>query len=153
MYTGRPAVSRRPDDLGDDVRFSHLNTHQVHQAARFYAAAEATVHGHTTELLGPRTRLKINGKVAQLFARRQAWQPTGENPIKDDADFVIFVDMATSNLGFYIAPAGWARDDILRRHAEWLSRIGGTRPRNPDSQHRTIEVEHIAQWRDRWDLF
>jgi hypothetical protein len=135
------------------LKLNGLSTHQVHQAARFYAAAEATIRGHRAELVGARTRLKVNENIAQVFSRRKAWQPTGDNPIIDDANMVIFVDFATEIPEFYIAPAAWTREEITRRYENWLASVGGTRPRNPASTHRTIDVAHLVQWRDRWDLF
>lgn len=64
----------------------------------------------------------------------------------------IFVDLGTGPAQFYIAPAIWVREEILKRHEEFLLRNGGKRPINPDSVHHKIKAKWIAQWRQRWGL-
>lgn len=53
----------------------HLNTHQVHQVARFHAAAAAASQAHQVEMLGPRTRLLVDGRIVQVMSRRQPGSP------------------------------------------------------------------------------
>lgn len=45
----------------------HLNTHQVHQVARFHAAAAAAAQGHRVEIVGPRTRLKVDDRIVRVL--------------------------------------------------------------------------------------
>jgi hypothetical protein len=41
-----------------------------------------------------------------------------------------------------------ALDDI----SEWLESKGGARPRNPSSDHATLELDDISEWNQRWDI-
>jgi len=36
--------------------------------------------------------------------------------------------------------------------AHWLQSKGGTRPRNPDSDHTGIALGRIKSWHSRWTL-
>lgn len=137
------------------MNLNHLNTHQVHQVARFYAAAMAAAQGHKVEILGPRTRLAVDDLVAQVLSRRQPgspWQANVNQPAVEGAEVVIFVDLTGEAPDFYVAPAPWVREDVRRHHAAWLAQVGGERPRNPASDHTAIPLERIQQWHHRWDL-
>jgi hypothetical protein len=137
------------------MSLNHLNTHQVPQVARFYAAAAAAARGHRVEIVGPRTRLQVDDRVVQVLSRRQSgspWQADVEQPTVEDAEAVVFVDLTGEAPDFYVAPAAWVREDVRTHHAAWLVRVGGTRPRNPGSDHTAIPVERIQQWRHRWDV-
>lgn len=137
------------------MNLDHLNTHQVHQVARFYAAAMVATQGHRVEIVGPRTRLSVDDRVVQLLSRRQPgspWQANAEQPTVEDAEAVIFVDLTGEAPDFYVAPAAWVREDVHTHHAAWLARVGGTRPRNPESNHTAIPLERIQQWHHRWDV-
>lgn len=132
-----------------------LNTHQVHQVARFYAAAALASHGHKVEIIGPRTRLSVDGQIVQVLSRRQPgspWQASVDHPTTEDAHAVVFVDLTGDTPDFYVAPASWVADDVRSHHNAWLAQVGGTRPRNPSSDHTAIPLERIEQWRQRWDV-
>lgn len=77
------------------MRLQDLSTSAVHQVARFYAAAEATIHDHRATIDGPRTLIKVNGKSAQVLGRRRngAWQVDRDPPFDENAEVVIFVDL------------------------------------------------------------
>lgn len=133
----------------------HLNTHQVHQVARFYAAAMAASQGYKVAIDGPRTRLSVDGHTVQVLSRRlpnSPWQTSTNHPTVEDAEAVIFVDLTGKSPDFYVAPASWVRDDVQVHHAAWLAGVGGTRPRNPESDHTAIPVQRIQQWHRRWDV-
>lgn len=136
------------------ARLQDLSNGAVHQVARFYAAAEATIHGCRVDASAPRTRLTINGKVVQVLSRRKggAWQTDRKPPIIEDAAVVIFVDFAPDTPAFYVVPAKQAQDGIEARQQQLKDRHGGERPRNPDTNHAEIKLEHVHQWCDRWDL-
>jgi Domain of unknown function (DUF4365) len=53
---------------------------------------------------------------------------------------------------FYVAPAQWVRDEVRRRYDQWLESKGGIRPRNPASDHATLELDQISRWHRRWDV-
>lgn len=65
---------------------------------------------------------------------------------------MIFVDLTGQAPDFYVAPAHWVEEDVRTHHEAWLARVGGTRPRNPDSNHTAIPVERLRQWHQRWDV-
>ncbi len=83
-----------------------LNNHQVHDFARFHAAAALA---------------------------------DGCRHVEDVPDF-------------YIGPAQWVRSDVKSHFATWLESRGGVRPRNPESDHSTVELDRIRQWHQRWDV-
>lgn len=137
------------------MNLQDLNTHQVHQVARFYAAAGAAAQGHKVEIVGPSTRLSVDGRIVQIIARRQPgspWQTYASRPTIEDADAVIFVDLTGETPDFYVAPASWVREDVRTHHEAWLASVGGARPRNPDSDHTAIRVERLQLWHQRWDV-
>ncbi len=138
------------------MELGHLNNHQVHDFARFRAAAAALVNGYrAVEVVGRHTRLTVDGKTAQVNSRRQPgspWQFNADRPVVDDAVAVIFVDLTGDAPDFYIAPGQWVRDDVKQHYAAWLESKGGTRPRNPGSDHAGVELDRIRQWHQRWDV-
>lgn len=133
-----------------------LNNHQVHDFARFHAAAAALADGcRHVEVSGPQTRLTIDGRTVQVSSRRQPgspWQVSAAHPVVDDAAAVIFVDLTGDVPDSYIAPAQWVRSDVKSHFATWLESRGGVRPRNPESDHSTVELDRIRQWHQRWDV-
>ena len=122
-----------------------LNNHQVHDFARFHAAAAAPANGcRHVEVSGPQTRLTIDGRTVQVSSRRQPGSPgqvSAAHPVVDDAAAVIFVDLTGDVPDFYIAPAQWVRSDVKSHFATWLESRGGVRPRNPESDHSTVELD------------
>jgi hypothetical protein len=137
------------------MSLDRLNTHQVHQVARFHAAAMAAAQGYTVEVVGSRTRLRVNGRMTQVLSRRlpgSPWQTSVARPAVDDAEAVIFVDLSRRAPDFYVAPASWVRADVDAHQSAWLATVGGTRPRNPDSDHTAIPAGRIQQWHRRWDI-
>ena len=137
------------------MRLQDLSNNAVHQVARFYAAAEATIHGHRAKIDGPRTLIKVNDKPAQVLGRRGngAWQVDKNPPFDENAEVVIFADLGCTPPGFYIAPA--PRDK--RRHPRPPRRIQGPARRatsqKPHSNHSEIKLKDIQQWQDHWNAF
>jgi hypothetical protein len=133
----------------------HLNTLQVHQVARFYAAAAAASRSHRVEVVGSRSRLSVDDRIVQVLSRRQPaspWQTDVNSPTVEDAEAVIFVDLSGETPDFYVAPASWVQEDVRSHHEAWLASVGGTRPRNPGSKHTAIPEARIKQWHQRWDV-
>jgi DNA-binding transcriptional regulator YhcF (GntR family) len=145
-----------PGSRSQPVNLSNLNNHQVHDFARFHAAAAAIANGsHRVKVSGPQTRLIVDDRTVQVSSRRQPgspWQVSAAHPVVDDAVAVIFVDLSGDAPDFYIAPDEWVRTDVKRHFAAWLESKGGVRPRNPDSDHHAIELDRIRQWHQRWDV-
>jgi len=87
-----------------------------------------------------------------------AWQTTidyGEPLTEKTAEnvFWVFVDLDNiDNLKFYIVPRWWISNNIYEIHQEYLAKHMGTRPRNPDSKHHSVQLSRIKQWENRWDL-
>lgn len=104
--------------------------------------------------VGPRTRLKVDGRIVRVLSRRQPgspWQANVDHPT-ENAEAVIFVDLTGETPDFYVAPGPWVEEDIRTHHEAWLARVSGTRPRNPDSDHTAIPVERLQQWHQRRDV-
>jgi DNA-binding transcriptional regulator YhcF (GntR family) len=141
---------QQPMDLG------RLGNRQVHDFARFHAAAAALAQGcRAVRIEGPSTRIVVDDRTIQISARRlhrSPWQVSASRPVVEDAYAMIFVDLTGPTSDFYIAPAQWVREDVQKRFASWLESVGGERPRNPDSDHATVELKHIREWHQRWDL-
>lgn len=137
------------------MELDHLNNHQVHSVARFYAATAATINGHNLSVVGPRTRLNVDQRTVKVFSRRQPgspWQTKVSQPVVGDAEAVVFVDLTGVAPDFYVAPAQWVRENVQYHHNRWLESVGQVRPRNPDSDHTAIHLDRIVQWPQRWDV-
>jgi hypothetical protein len=77
------------------MELSQLNTHQVHDFARFHAAAALANGCRTVQVTGRQTRLTVDGRTVQVNSRRlpgSPWQLSASHPVVDDAVAVIFVD-------------------------------------------------------------
>ncbi len=100
------------------MELSTLINHQVHDFARFHAAAAALANGfRRVEVVGRQTRLMADGRTVQVNSRRlpgSPWQFNANRPVVEDAMAVIFVDLTGEAPDFYIAPAEWG---ARRRHA------------------------------------
>lgn len=134
---------------------NHLNTYQVHDVARFYAAAAAATQGHKVQIVGARGRLSIDDHTVHVVSRRRSkgdWQTRSHKRALHDAEVVIFVDLAGETPDFYVAPASWVREHVRAHHNAWLASVGGQRPRNPESNHAAISLDRIQQWHRRWDV-
>lgn len=137
------------------MSLAKLNNDQVHAVAAFTSAAEAVIQTRRPVEVKPeerRYRLVVDGKLVQVFSRRSGdWQLTdATQPLVPDTDAVVFVDFSVELTQFYPVPAAWFREDVAKRYAAHLDRVG-TRPRNPDSRHHAVHTEHVAQWRGRWE--
>jgi len=132
-----------------------LSYQQVHDYARFSAAAAALANGRQeVHIVGRTTRLMIDDRIVQVNSRRQPespWQFSLSRPVVEDAVAVIFVDLTGDYPDFYIAPAQWVRDDVKHNHAQWLKSKGGVRPRTPSSDHHGVKLDRIKGWHQRWD--
>jgi hypothetical protein len=73
---------------------------------------------------------------------------------KDETNFWVFVDMETSkpDADFYIMPEWWIKNNIYTVHQAYLARHGGTRKKNPNSNHHSVKWDRINEWFNRWDL-
>lgn len=138
------------------MELSQLNTHHVHDFARFHAAAAALASGcRSVQVTGRQTRLTVDGKTVQVSSRRlpgSPWQLSASHPVVEDAIAVIFVDLTGTEPDFYVAPAEWVREEVTEHFQNWLQSKGGTRPRNPGSDHTGIDLDRIKHWHRQWTV-
>ncbi|RSN60695.1 hypothetical protein DMH01_15550 [Amycolatopsis sp. WAC 04182] len=133
---------------------STLNNDQVHAVAAHLAVAEAIVRTRRpAEVISEarRYRLRLDGKLAQVTARRTGeWQVSdATRPLLDDTEVLVLVDFIPELPEFYVMPAEWFRADVEQRYAAFMNRVG-SRPRNPDSKHHSVRTADVEQWRGRW---
>lgn len=136
------------------MHLKQLNNDQVHAYAVYCAAAEAvrTTLLPVEVLTEPRRyRLKVGGALVQVFGKRSGeWQLSDAlKPLSPDTDAVVFVDLESEQPEFYPVPGNWFRQDVDKRHTEYLARVG-RRP-NPGSRHYVVSPSHVIRWGDKWD--
>ncbi|WP_205779539.1 hypothetical protein, partial [Micromonospora aurantiaca] len=68
-------------------------------------------------------------------------------------DFYVLVNVTDRPRDFYVVPGDDLRSGMDERHQEFMSRVGGVRPRNPDSRHTAIYPAQVETWRNQWSLF
>lgn len=127
---------------------------QTHQAGRHLAVAEALLRGLPASLKGAQTYVEIGEHMAQVMvAARGAWMVADIDKFASlTCDRVILVNVTGGSREFYIAEGVELRREVRYRHEQFLKDVGGVRPRNPDSKNTVIQPEHIAAWRDQWQL-
>jgi hypothetical protein len=128
---------------------------QKHQAGRHLAVAQALLHAYEAKLVGPMTFIEVAGRRVQVqVAAQGAWQISDvDRPVQATADVVVLVDISGATPEFYVVPADDLRVVVRRRHEEFMARVGGRRPQNPDSKHSTIDPPDVQRWKDGWSLF
>src|SRR5438132_839393 len=129
--------------------------HQKHQAGRHLVAAEALLRGHSARLVGAYTYVEVNGhRAAVQVAAQGAWQIEDvEKYLRGTVERAVLVDVTDGQREFYVVPGGDLRALVRQRHEAFMQRVGGTRPRNPQSRHSKIEPADVQIWRNRWALF
>jgi hypothetical protein len=142
---------------------------QVARAGEFFVAAELSRRGaHAAVYVGNMPRIdlvassvdQIRTASIQVKTRTAgSWhaRTTDGRPSKKkrgETHFWIFVDIFNNKAkpDFYIMPEWWIANDIHERHAAYLKRYGGKRKHGGDSTHHSINLDRIAQWKDRWDI-
>ena len=111
-------------------------THQqTHNAGRHLAVAQAL--------------------VAQVqVAAKGSWQIQDiDRYLSGTVERVVLVDIRGTTPEFYVVEGDRLREIVKRRYEAFLSRVGGTRPRNPESKHSRIDPSDVRRWRNRWSLF
>ncbi len=53
---------------------------------------------------------------------------------------------------FFVLPWTRLRDIVIEDYREYLTRLGGTRPRKPRSLHCALSPERLERYKDNWDL-
>jgi len=54
---------------------------------------------------------------------------------------------------FFVVPWRSLRDIVINGHREYLASHGGRRPRNPNSLHTAVAVNHLNPYRANWEPF
>ncbi|MFE9206821.1 hypothetical protein [Micromonospora sp. NPDC007230] len=131
------------------------SNHQKHQAGRHLAVAEALLQGYSASLHGPQTFVKINGSIAAVqVAARGAWMIADiDKTVEASVDLYVLVDVTEGRRDFYVVPGEDLRSGVRERHNEFMTSVGGVRPRNPDSRHTAIYPTNVEAWRNQWSLF
>jgi hypothetical protein len=129
--------------------------HQTHNGGRHLVVGEALLRGYSANLRGSSTYVEINGHVAQVqVAAKGAWMIENvDKYVAGTVETVVLVDVTGGVREFYIVAGDQLRRDVAKRHAAFLQRVGGTRPRNPSSKHTGIAPEQVRRWRNRWSRF
>ncbi len=68
--------------------------------------------------------------------------------------FWVFVDLGKVDEAprYWIVPSWWIRNNIYKVHSAYLARHGGTRARNPNSKHHSIDEMRLAIWHEKWKV-
>lgn len=62
----------------------------------------------------------------------------------------MLVDITDGLREFYVCPGDKLRSDVRKRHDEYVTSKGGTRPRSPGSKHAAIYPDQVCKWRNGW---
>ena len=129
--------------------------HQKHEAGRHLVVAEALLHASDAKIVGRSSLVEINGRQAEVHvATTGTWQISNlDRFLSANTPVVIFVDLSESVPEFFILDGDSARDIAKRHHEAFLDRVGGVRPRNPDSKHAALKRHQVETGQDRWSLF
>jgi hypothetical protein len=100
---------------------------------------------------GRRVHVRVKTKTSGTW---QASVASGSpNPVRTAVPtFWVFVDLKSSPRAGFVVPDECIRLDIHREHQAYLARNGGHRVHNDASQHHSIKVDRIEQWRGKWEL-
>jgi hypothetical protein len=126
-----------------------------HGAGRHLVVGASLLRGYKAKVVGRTTHIEVNGRPAQVqIAGTGAWQIADVDMITSEMTDQpsVLVNVTDGAREFYICPGDELRSQVRRNHDSWLAEHGGQRPRTPDSKHHAIQREHVAAWRDNWDL-
>lgn len=145
-----------------------VNNQQVARAGEMFVAAEihrrggyaVTFAGNMPgiDILASNTDLSRRISIQVKTKHSGTWQVRGsreaekceENPAPDS--FWIFVDLASAQPVYFVAPRWWVRNDIYDDYIPYLALYKQEHGCDRKSDHHAIAVKRIEQWRDRWDL-
>lgn len=129
--------------------------HQKHEAGRHLVVAQALLRGYDAQTQGRSSLVEINGRRAEIHvATKGAWQISNVDKFLGATTArVVFVDLTGTVPEFFILDGDRARAIVKRHHEAFLKRVGGVRPRNPESKHVAVRRDLVQRWRNRWSLF
>jgi hypothetical protein len=101
-------------------------------------------------------------QVKTRRSRSGAWHSSTKEgrpnvkPRLEETKFWVLVDLHGGDLNtpprYFIVPDWWMRNNIHENHAAYVAKHGGTRARNPKSQHYAIRLDHISDWEGGWEV-
>jgi hypothetical protein len=144
-----------------------LDTRAVGEAAKYFTAFRVTLFGTDVEIRkGIKNEVIAKSKdgnrvlYLRIKSRRSGhWQiPTTEGCAPDvhvdEREYWVLVDFSISadTPDCYVMPGKWLRNDIYKKHQDYLMAHGGDRPVTPGSTHHSVTLEDIEQWKNRWEI-
>jgi hypothetical protein len=128
---------------------------QKHEAGRHLVVGEALLRGYDAHTIGPTRPVEVNGHRAAVHVKTKgSWQLGDiDKFVGATTERIVFVELTETGPEFFILDGDDARAIVKRDQEQWLKRVGGVRPKTPDSKHAAVNSEHVEPWRNRWSLF
>jgi hypothetical protein len=128
---------------------------QKHEAGRHLVVGEALLRGYDAHTIGPTRLVEVNGHRAAVHVKTKgSWQLGDiDKFVGATTERIVFVELTETGPEFFILDGDDARAIVKRDQEQWLKRVGGVRPKTPDSKHAAVNSEHVEPWRNRWSLF
>ena len=129
--------------------------HQKHEAGRHLVVAQALLRGNSARIVGSSSLVEINGQRASVHVvTKGSWQIGNvDRFLSATTPRVVFVDLRGTVPEFFILEGDSARATVKRHVDEFMKRVGGTRPRNPQSKHAAVRRDQVQRGLNRWSLF
>jgi hypothetical protein len=128
---------------------------QKHEAGRHLVVGEALLRGYDAHTIGPTRLVEVDGHRAAVHVKTKgSWQLGDiDKFVGATTERIVFVELTETGPEFFILDGDDARAIVKRDQEQWLKRVGGVRPKTPDSKHAAVNSEHVEPWRNRWSLF
>lgn len=113
------------------------------------------LRGYDARTIGPSRLVEVNGHRPAVHVKTKgSWQLGDiDKFVEATTERVVFVELTETGPGFFILDGDDARAIVKRGHEHWLKRVGGLRPKTPDSKHAAVNSERVEPWRNRWSQF
>lgn len=141
---------------------------QVGRAGKLFVAAELNRRGAFATLyltntprvdivaMSPDGLRTVNISVKTKGPRSKVWQWDLKKARAEcqapEHDFLVLVDLQPATPAYYVMRLRDVAAQVSESHDAWLERIGGQRPRTPDSRHTAIAVKDVEAGKDAWHL-
>jgi len=114
--------------------------------------AHALIHGRSAKVVGRTTFVEVGDiQAVVMVATMGAWQIENiDKFVASSTALYILVDFTKGRTDVYTVPGDDLRRGVSERHDDFMRRVDGERPRNPESKHSKIEPADVATWQDRW---
>jgi hypothetical protein len=119
---------------------------EKNKIAKFDAMAAASKAGHPEVVL-----MILNDQIAVRSRRSGDWSVRDyQREVPEVAVALVYVDYTARKPGYYIVPAGEAREILKKHYDAHRDDHGGERPRTPESGHVGLRLSGIQHRRDAW---